>query len=174
MITLAVSLGGVKSLIEVASGMTHPDKYMSSDERLEGGLGESLIRFRCVIIPCYIQGIKLVVLRLWLCVHFFASLIQRDWSAMRSFKRHGLVVSKLALCDCMTKSAIVSQLLLALSRSSLPHWKESMIHKVTEGNSVRFELARHQANCSAFLFCYLKNKIDRRLVLDIFSVCLLL
>lgn len=105
---------------------------------------------------------------------FFASLIERDWSAMRSFKRHGLVVSKLALCDCMTKSAIVSQLLLALSRSSLPHWKESMIHKVTEGNSVRFELARHQANCSAFLFCYLKNKIDRRLVLDIFSVCLLL
>lgn len=105
---------------------------------------------------------------------FFASLIERDWSAMRSFKRQGLVVSKLALCDCMTKSAIVSQLLLALSRSSLPHWKESMIHKVTEGNSVRFELARHQANCSAFLFCYLKNKIDRRLVLDIFSVCLLL
>lgn len=94
---------------------------------------------------------------------------------MRSFKRHGLVVSKLALCDCITKSAIVSQLLLALSRSSLPHCgKESMIHKVTEGNSVRFELARYQANCSAFLFCYLKNKIDRGLVLDIFSVCLLL
>jgi len=40
-----VSLGGVKSLIEVASGMTHPDKYMSSAEQLEGGLGESLIRF---------------------------------------------------------------------------------------------------------------------------------
>lgn len=45
MIQLAVSLGGVKSLIEVASGMTHPDKYMSSAERLEGGLGEALIRF---------------------------------------------------------------------------------------------------------------------------------
>lgn len=56
MIQLAVSLGGVKSLIEVASGMTHPDKYMSSAERLEGGLGEALIRFRCVIIPCYMQG----------------------------------------------------------------------------------------------------------------------
>ena len=55
MIQLAVSLGGVKSLIEVASGMTHPDKYMSSAERLEGGLGESLIRFRCVIIRYYMQ-----------------------------------------------------------------------------------------------------------------------
>ena len=55
MIQLAVSLGGVKSLIEVASGMTHPDKYMSSAERLEGGLGESLIRFRCVIIPYYME-----------------------------------------------------------------------------------------------------------------------
>jgi len=56
MIQLAVSLGGVKSLIEVASGMTHPDKYMSSAERLEGGLGEAPIRLRCVVIPCYMQG----------------------------------------------------------------------------------------------------------------------
>ena len=55
MIQLAVSLGGVKSLIEVASGMTHPDKYMSPAERLEGGLGDSLVRFRCVIISCYMQ-----------------------------------------------------------------------------------------------------------------------
>ena len=49
MIQLAVSLGGVQSLIEVASGMTHCDKYLSAAERLDGGLKESLIRFRCVV-----------------------------------------------------------------------------------------------------------------------------
>ncbi|KAL9974389.1 hypothetical protein ACROYT_G011413 [Oculina patagonica] len=45
LIQLAVSLGGVQSLIEVASGMSHCDKYISAAERLEGGLKESLIRF---------------------------------------------------------------------------------------------------------------------------------
>lgn len=46
LIQLAVSLGGVQSLIEVAGAMTHPEKYISSSERQEGGLKESLIRFR--------------------------------------------------------------------------------------------------------------------------------
>jgi len=44
LIQLAVSLGGVQSLVEVAGSMTHPDKYISSSERQEGGLTESLIR----------------------------------------------------------------------------------------------------------------------------------
>lgn len=45
MIQLAVSLGGVQSLIEIAGSMTHPEKYISASERMEGGLSESLVRF---------------------------------------------------------------------------------------------------------------------------------
>ena len=47
-IQLAVSLGGVQSLIEVAGAMTHPEKYITAADRQEGGLSESLIRFRFV------------------------------------------------------------------------------------------------------------------------------
>ena len=43
-----MSLGGVQSLIEIATAMTHPEKYVSVEERKETGLKESLIRFRCV------------------------------------------------------------------------------------------------------------------------------
>ncbi|KAJ7376647.1 hypothetical protein OS493_033529 [Desmophyllum pertusum] len=50
LISLQCPLGGVQSLIEVASAMTHPDKYISAAEKLEAGLKESLItiqrRFR--------------------------------------------------------------------------------------------------------------------------------
>ena len=46
LIQLAVSLGGVQSLIEVAGAMTHPEKYISGSDRQEGGLSESLIRLR--------------------------------------------------------------------------------------------------------------------------------
>lgn len=65
LIQLAVSLGGVQSLIEVASGMTHCDKYLSAAERLDGGLKESLIRFRCAVqsrVATNIQEIKLIIL----------------------------------------------------------------------------------------------------------------
>lgn len=48
LVKLAVSLGGVQSLIEIATAMTHPEKYVSVEERKETGLKESLIRFRCV------------------------------------------------------------------------------------------------------------------------------
>ena len=48
LIQLAVSLGGVQSLIEVAGAMTHPEKYISGSDRQEGGLSESLIRLRYV------------------------------------------------------------------------------------------------------------------------------
>lgn len=44
-IELAVSLGGVQSLIEVAGAMTHPEKYITAADREEGGLSESLVRF---------------------------------------------------------------------------------------------------------------------------------
>ena len=50
MIQLAVSLGGVQSLIEIAGSMTHPEKYISASERKEGGLSESLVRFRYALI----------------------------------------------------------------------------------------------------------------------------
>lgn len=50
MILLAVSLGGVQSLIEIAGSMTHPEKYISASERKEGGLSESLVRFRYALI----------------------------------------------------------------------------------------------------------------------------
>ena len=50
MIQLAVSLGGVQSLIEIAGSMTHPEKYISAAERKEGGLSESLVRFRYALI----------------------------------------------------------------------------------------------------------------------------
>ncbi|XP_068721471.1 cystathionine gamma-lyase-like [Montipora capricornis] len=45
LIQLAVSLGGVQSLIEVPGAMTHPEKYIAASDRQEGGLRESLIRF---------------------------------------------------------------------------------------------------------------------------------
>ncbi|XP_068721462.1 cystathionine gamma-synthase-like [Montipora capricornis] len=45
LIQLAVSLGGVQSLIEVPGAMTHPEKYITASDRQEGGLRESLIRF---------------------------------------------------------------------------------------------------------------------------------
>ncbi|XP_027053503.1 uncharacterized protein LOC113680666 [Pocillopora damicornis] len=45
LVKLAVSLGGVQSLIEIATAMTHPKKYVSVEERKETGLKESLIRF---------------------------------------------------------------------------------------------------------------------------------
>ena len=49
LIQLAVSLGGVQSLIEIAAAMTHPEKYISAAERKEAGFKESLIRFRWVL-----------------------------------------------------------------------------------------------------------------------------
>ena len=51
-IELAVSLGGVQSLIEVAGAMTHPEKYITAADREEGGLSESLVRFRFVCWIC--------------------------------------------------------------------------------------------------------------------------
>lgn len=45
LVKLAVSLGGVQSLVEIATAMTHPEKYVSVEERKETGLKESLIRF---------------------------------------------------------------------------------------------------------------------------------
>lgn len=45
LVKLAVSLGGVQSLVEIATAMTHPEKYVSIEERKETGLKESLIRF---------------------------------------------------------------------------------------------------------------------------------
>ena len=57
LIQLAVSLGGVQSLIEVAGAMTHAEKFMSAAEQKEGGLNASLVRFRydvCVSISLFL------------------------------------------------------------------------------------------------------------------------
>jgi len=43
-INLAVSLGGVESLIEHPASMTHGKMLMSDEERLEGGITDGLIR----------------------------------------------------------------------------------------------------------------------------------
>lgn len=45
-IELAVSLGGVESLIEHPASMTHGKMVMSDDEREDGHISDGLIRFR--------------------------------------------------------------------------------------------------------------------------------
>mgnify|MGYP000132111788 CR=1 FL=1 len=67
-IELAVSLGGVQSLIEVAGAMTHPEKYITAADREEGGLSESLVRFRFVCWICMKIGQKLLQLS-WVIFH---------------------------------------------------------------------------------------------------------
>lgn len=46
LIQLAVSLGGVESLIEHPATMTHGPMIMSAEERREGLIGDGLIRLR--------------------------------------------------------------------------------------------------------------------------------
>jgi cystathionine beta-lyase/cystathionine gamma-synthase len=46
LIQLAVSLGGVESLIEHPASMTHGPMIMTDEDRKEGRITEGLIRFR--------------------------------------------------------------------------------------------------------------------------------
>lgn len=45
-ILLAVSLGGIESLVEHPASMTHGPYLMTDEERKKGGIDEGLIRFR--------------------------------------------------------------------------------------------------------------------------------
>ena len=46
MAILAVSLGGVESLVEHPASMTHCDRHVTPEEKKAGGITDGLIRFR--------------------------------------------------------------------------------------------------------------------------------
>lgn len=50
LIQLAVSLGGVESLIEHPATMTHGPMLMTSEDRLSGGITDGLVRIRYSIL----------------------------------------------------------------------------------------------------------------------------
>lgn len=50
LIQLAVSLGGVESLIEHPATMTHGPMLMTSEDRLSGGITDGLVRIRYSLI----------------------------------------------------------------------------------------------------------------------------
>ena len=53
LIHLAVSLGGVESLVEHAASMTHGNMIMTDLERKEVGILDGLIRFR--LVACLLE-----------------------------------------------------------------------------------------------------------------------
>lgn len=79
LVQLAVSLGGVESLIEHPATMTHGPMLMTSEDRLSGGITDGLVRIRyCLIFSnCIIKFNSLQHIQLKLLSSLFIALVSR-------------------------------------------------------------------------------------------------
>lgn len=79
LVQLAVSLGGVESLIEHPATMTHGPMLMTSEDRLSGGITDGLVRIRyCLIFSnCIIKFNSLQHIQLKLLSSLLIALVSR-------------------------------------------------------------------------------------------------
>ena len=72
LIQLAVSLGGVESLIEHPATMTHGPMLMTSEDRLSGGITDGLVRIRYSILKMISERlVKVKVILLYQLLNMF-------------------------------------------------------------------------------------------------------
>ncbi len=85
-VVLAVSLGGVESLLEHPASMTHCDSYVPPEVRESSGITDGLVRLRCVrslpFSPSFLRSVP-----------YLTSLVSLN-PLPTSVIRHGLSISQ--------------------------------------------------------------------------------